>query len=106
MVAGIDGAGVVGRSRHPSFRDGDRVIRNGWGAGEVHWGCLAERVTLNDDWLVPLPAPLSPKMAMAIGTAGYTAMLCVMAIEAHGAVPGDGEVLLTVPRTNPHSPRP
>lgn len=95
MVAGIDGAGVVEESAHPGFRAGDRVILNGWGAGEVHWGCLAERARLKGDWLVPLPDGLSARQAMGIGTAGYTAMLCVMALEQQGVRPGDGEVLVT-----------
>jgi acrylyl-CoA reductase (NADPH) len=71
------------------------VVLNGWGVGETHWGCLAGRARLKGDWLVPLPAALSTRQAMAIGTAGYTAMLCVMALEAQGVVPGDGEVLVT-----------
>jgi acrylyl-CoA reductase (NADPH) len=95
MVAGIDGAGVVEQSNHPGFKAGDRVILNGWGAGEVHWGCLAERARLKGDWLVHLPDGLSARQAMGIGTAGYTAMLCVMALEQQGVKPGDGEVLVT-----------
>jgi acrylyl-CoA reductase (NADPH) len=95
MVPGIDGAGTVVSSTHPSFAAGERVVLNGWGVGETHWGCLAGRARLKGDWLVPLPATLSTHQAMAIGTAGYTAMLCVMALEAQGVVPGDGEVLVT-----------
>jgi acrylyl-CoA reductase (NADPH) len=95
MVPGIDGAGTVVSSTHPSFAAGERVVLNGWGVGETHWGCLAGRARLKGDWLVPLPATLSTRQAMAIGTAGYTAMLCVMALEAQGVVPGDGEVLVT-----------
>ena len=95
MVPGIDGAGTVVSSTHPAFAAGERVVLNGWGVGETHWGCLAGRARLKGDWLVPLPAALSTRQAMAIGTAGYTAMLCVMALEAQGVVPGDGEVLVT-----------
>jgi acrylyl-CoA reductase (NADPH) len=95
MVPGIDGAGVVESSRHTGFKPGDRVVLNGWGVGETHWGCLSAKASLKGDWLVPLPANLSTRQAMAIGTAGYTAMLCVMALEAQGLKPGDGEVLVT-----------
>jgi acrylyl-CoA reductase (NADPH) len=95
MVPGIDGAGTVVSSTHPSVAVGERVVLNGWGVGETHWGCLAGRARLKGDWLVPLPSALSTRQAMAIGTAGYTAMLCVMALEAQGVVPGDGEVLVT-----------
>ncbi len=95
MVAGIDGAGTVLESRHPAWQAGDRVIHNGWGVGETRWGCLAERASLNGDGLVALPKAFSTAQAMAIGTAGYTAMLCVMALERHGLKPGDGEVLVT-----------
>ena len=95
MVAGIDGAGEVIESRHPDWTPGDRVVLNGWGVGEMHWGCLAQRARLKGEWLVPLPAAFSTRQAMAIGTAGYTAMLCVLALERHGVKPGDGEVLVT-----------
>ena len=95
MVPGIDGAGVVLESRHPGWRAGDRFVHNGWGVGETHWGCLAERARLKGDWLVRLPAAFTARQAMAIGTAGYTAMLCVLALERHGLQPGDGEVLVT-----------
>jgi len=95
MVPGIDGAGTVLESRHPDWQAGDRFVLNGWGVGETHWGCLAERARLKGDWLVKLPAAFTPRQAMAIGTAGYTAMLCVMAIERHGVAPGSGEVLVT-----------
>jgi acrylyl-CoA reductase (NADPH) len=95
MVPGIDGAGEVLHSTHPDWRAGDLVVHNGWGVGETHWGCLAERARLKGDWLVRLPAAFTPRQAMAIGTAGYTAMLCVMALERHGVKPGDGEVLVT-----------
>ena len=95
MVPGIDGAGTVVSSTHPAWTAGDRVVLNGWGVGESHWGCLAGRARLKGDWLVRLPAGLTTRQAMAIGTAGYTAMLCVMALEAQGVRPGDGEVLVT-----------
>ena len=95
MVAGIDGAGEVVESTHPDFQPGDKVIHNGWGVGETHWGCLAEKARLKGDWLVKLPAAFTARQAMAIGTAGYTAMLCVMALEERGVKPADGEVLVT-----------
>ena len=95
MVPGIDIAGTVEESRHADFTPGDRVVLNGWGVGEVHWGGLAQYARLKADWLVPLPAAFTPAQAMAIGTAGYTAMLCVMALERHGVVPDQGEVLVT-----------
>lgn len=95
MVPGIDGAGTVLESAHPDWQPGDRFVHNGWGVGETHWGCLSERARLKGDWLVRLPAAFTARQAMAIGTAGYTAMLCVMALERHGLKPGDGEVLVT-----------
>jgi acrylyl-CoA reductase (NADPH) len=95
MVPGIDGAGTVLESTHPAWKPGDSFVHNGWGVGETHWGCLAERARLKGDWLVKLPSAFTPRQAMAIGTAGYTAMLCVLAIERHGVKPGDGEVLVT-----------
>ena len=95
MVAGIDGAGTVLESTHPAWRSGDQFIHNGWGLGENRWGLMAERARLQGDWLVRLPAAFSTRQAMAIGTAGYTAMLCVLALERHGLKPGDGEVLVT-----------
>jgi len=95
MVAGIDGAGTVLESSHPQWKPGDRFIHNGWGLGETRWGCLAERAGLKGDWLVRLPEAFTPRQAMALGTAGYTAMLCVLALERHGVKPGDGEVLVT-----------
>ena len=95
MVAGIDGAGVVEESDYPAWRPGDRVILNGWGAGEVHWGCLAQKASLKGEWLVKLPDALTSRQAMAIGTAGYTAMLCAMALERGGVTPEKGEVLVT-----------
>jgi acrylyl-CoA reductase (NADPH) len=95
MVAGIDGAGTVTESSHPSWKAGDQVVLNGWGVGETHWGCLAQKARLKGDWLVRLPSAFTPRQAMAIGTAGYTAMLCVMALERHGVVAGQGDVLVT-----------
>ena len=95
MVAGIDGSGEVLESTHPDWKPGDAFILNGWGVGETHWGCLAGRARLKGDWLVRRPDAFTPRQAMAIGTAGYTAMLCVMALEAHGLQPGQGEVLVT-----------
>lgn len=95
MVAGIDGAGTVRESAHPAWRPGDRVLLNGFGVGERHKGCLAQRARLDGGWLVRLPEVFTPRQAMAIGTAGYTAMLCVMALERHGLAPGEGEVLVT-----------
>ena len=95
MVAGIDGAGTVLESTHPAWKPGDAFVHNGWGVGETHWGCLADKARLKGDWLVKLPAQFTARQAMAIGTAGYTAMLCVLALEDHGVKPGSGEVLVT-----------
>lgn len=95
MVAGIDGAGTVLDSSHPDWKPGDAFVHNGWGVGESHWGCLAEKARLKGDWLVRLPAAFTARQAMAIGTAGYTAMLCVLALEDHGVKPTAGEVLVT-----------
>ena len=95
MVAGIDGAGTVLESTHPDWKAGDLFVHNGWGVGETHWGCLAEKARLNGNWLVKLPAVFTPRQAMAIGTAGYTAMLCVLALEDHAVKPDAGEVLVT-----------
>lgn len=95
MVAGIDGAGTVLESSNPRWRAGDKVVLNGYGVGETHWGCLAQRARLKGDWLVRLPESLTTKQAMAIGTAGYTAMLSVLALEASGVRPEPGEVLVT-----------
>ncbi|MEY2690517.1 MAG: hypothetical protein RL375_4717, partial [Pseudomonadota bacterium] len=95
MVPGIDGAGTVVESSHSAWQVGDRVVHNGWGVGETHWGCLAERARLKGDWLVRLPDNFSTRQAAAIGTAGYTAMLCVLTLEDHGLLPGTGEVLVT-----------
>jgi acrylyl-CoA reductase (NADPH) len=95
MVPGIDLAGVVEASGDPAWRPGDRVLLNGWGVGESHWGGLAQRARVKSSWLLPVPERLTTRQAMAIGTAGYTAMLCVRALERHGIKPGDGEVLVT-----------
>jgi acrylyl-CoA reductase (NADPH) len=95
MVPGIDLVGEVEESSHADYKPGDKVLLNGWGVGETHWGGLAQKARLKGDWLVPLPAAFTPQQAMAIGTAGYTAMLCVMALERHGLRPQDGEVLVT-----------
>jgi len=95
LVAGIDFAGTVEASTDPRFAPGQAVVLNGWGVGETHSGGLAQRARVKADWLLPLPAGLTPRQAMAIGTAGYTAMLCVMAIEKHGIAPGSGDILVT-----------
>ncbi|WOF42519.1 oxidoreductase [Sphingopyxis indica] len=95
MIPGIDLAGIVTESRHPDWKAGDMVVLNGWGAGEVHWGGLAQKARVKGDWLVPLPAALTAAQAMAIGTAGYTAALCVDALVEAGVAPGDGEILVT-----------
>ncbi len=95
LIPGIDLAGVVEQSSSERFKVGDRVVLNGWGVGEKHSGGLAEYAQLNSDWLVSLPERFTPKQAMSIGTAGYTAMLCVMALENQGVTPDKGEVLVT-----------
>ena len=95
MVPGIDLSGTVEESSHPDFTAGDKVILNGWGVGEGHWGGLAQYASLKGDWLIPLPEAFTSQQAMAIGTAGYTAMLCVIALERHGVTPDKGEVLVT-----------
>ena len=95
MVAGIDGAGTVTASSHPLWKPGDKVVHNGWGVGETQWGCLAQVARLRGDWLVRLPGAFTTRQAMAVGTAGYTAMLCVLALEDHGVKAGGGEVLVT-----------
>lgn len=95
MVPGIDLAGTVEASSHPDVAVGDAVVLNGWGVGEGHWGGLAQRARLKGDWLVPLPAAFTARQAMSIGTAGYTAMLCVMALERYGVTPDQGEILVT-----------
>ncbi|SKA98048.1 putative quinone oxidoreductase, YhdH/YhfP family [Prosthecobacter debontii] len=95
MVPGIDLAGTVEHSTHADYRTGDAVILNGWGVGETHWGGLAQKARVHGNWLVPLPPQFTPQQAMAIGTAGYTAMLCVLALERHGITPDHGEILVT-----------
>src|SRR5581483_717751 len=95
MIAGIDGVGTVESSTHREWKPGDKVILNGWGCGETHLGCYAEKARVNGDWLVPLPASMSARDAAAIGTAGYTAMLCVMALEKHGLAPANGPIVVT-----------
>jgi acrylyl-CoA reductase (NADPH) len=95
MIPGIDFAGTVESSSHPQWKPGDRVILNGWGVGETHLGGYAEKARVKGDWLVPLPARNSARGAMAIGTAGYTAMLAVIALERHGVTPRQGAVIVT-----------
>ena len=95
MVPGIDFAGTVAESRDARFKPGDAVILNGWGVGESHWGGLAQKARVKADWLVPMPAGMEARQAMAIGTAGYTAMLCVMALQDRGVTPAAGPVLVT-----------
>ncbi|WP_367848268.1 MDR family oxidoreductase [Rhodoferax sp. WC2427] len=95
LVPGIDFAGTVTHSAHPAWKPGDKVILNGWGVGESHNGGLAQQARVPGDWLVALPPAFTTRQAMAIGTAGYTAMLCVLALEKHGIRPADGEVLVT-----------
>ncbi|MBD2859526.1 oxidoreductase [Spongiibacter sp. KMU-158] len=95
MVPGIDLAGVVSESSHPEYKAGDKVVLNGWGVGEGHWGGLAQKARLNGDWLVKLPSAFDSRQAMAIGTAGYTAALCVDALVNHGITPDKGEILVT-----------
>ncbi len=94
-VGGIDFAGTVETSDNPSFKPGDKVVLNGYRVGELHWGGYATRARVKGDWLVKLPASISPKHAMAVGTAGYTSMLCVVALEKHGITPASGEILVT-----------
>lgn len=95
MVAGIDGAGIVESSTHPAWKPGDRAVLTGHGVGETHWGCLAEKARLKGDWLVPLPTAFTARQAMAIGTAGFTAMLAVLAVARHGVKPDRGDILVT-----------
>jgi acrylyl-CoA reductase (NADPH) len=95
MIAGVDFAGTVETSSHPNWKPGDKVILNGWGCGETHLGAYAEKARVKGDWLVPLPAGMSAHDAMAIGTAGYTAMLAVMALERHGLTPASGPIAVT-----------
>src|SRR3954447_26640461 len=95
MIPGIDFVGRVRDSSHPDHAVGDLVVLNGWGTGETHLGGYGELSRVPGDWLVPLPAALSASQSMAIGTAGYTAMLCVMALERHGVTPDKGEIVVT-----------
>ena len=95
MVPGVDFAGTVEQSANSAYRVGDRVLLNGWGVGEHHWGGLAQLARVKGEWLIPLPEAFSERQSMAIGTAGYTAMLCVMALERHGLAPDSGEILVT-----------
>ena len=95
MVPGIDFAGEVLESSSPDFQVGDMVLLNGWGVGENHWGGLSQMARVKAEWLIPLPKGFTAKQSLAIGTAGYTAMLCVMALQSHGLKPSDGEVLVT-----------
>ncbi len=95
LTPGIDFAGEVIDSGHPDFKAGDRVILNGWGVGEVHSGGYAQKARVSGDWLVPVPDGLDTRRAMAIGTAGYTAMLSVLALEDHGITPDSGDILVT-----------
>jgi acrylyl-CoA reductase (NADPH) len=95
MIAGVDFAGTVEQSSHPDWKPGDRVVCNGWGMGETHLGAYAQKARVKGGWLVRLPPAISAREAMAVGTAGYTAMLCVMALEQAGVVPGKGPVIVT-----------
>lgn len=95
MVPGIDLAGRVTASDDPDFKPGDWVLLNGWGVGESHWGGLAQKARLQGEWLIPLPTAFTPAQSMAIGTAGYTAMLCILALERNGVTPAHGEILVT-----------
>ena len=95
MVPGIDGAGEVIASSHPDWKAGDAFILNGWGVGEAHWGCLSQRAKLKGEWLIPRPPGMSARTAMAIGTAGYTAMLCAMSLQEQGVDADSGEILVT-----------
>lgn len=95
MVPGIDLAGTVESSDASEFAVGSRVVLNGWGVGETHWGGLAQKARLKSSWLIPLPGSMTTRQAMSIGTAGYTAMLCVLALEKHGITPEQGEILVT-----------
>ena len=95
MVPGIDLVGIVRSSHDARYAQGQRVVLNGWGVGETFWGGLAQTARLSGDWLIPLPEAFTARQAMAIGTAGYTAMLCVLALEKHGVTPDKGEILVT-----------
>src|SRR5262249_572940 len=95
MIPGIDLAGTVETSSHPDFKPGDKVLLNGYGLSETHFGGYAEYARVKGDWLVPLPKQFTPAQAMAIGTAGYTAMLCVLALEDAGVTPDKGNIVVT-----------
>lgn len=95
MVPGIDFAGTVIESSHKDWQEGDKVILNGWGVGEGHWGGLAQKARINGDWLIKLPDNITAKQAMSVGTAGYTAMLCILKIQQHGISPDMGDILVT-----------
>ena len=95
MVPGIDLVGTVLETSSSEFKEGDKVLLNGFGVGEVHWGGYAERARLKSDWLIALPSGIEPKQAMGVGTAGYTAMLCVMALERYGITPSSGPIVVT-----------
>lgn len=95
MIAGIDFAGTIEQSSHPAWKAGDKVVCNGWGMGETHLGAYAEKARVKGDWLVRLPDGMSTRDAMAVGTAGYTAMLSVLALEKHGLKPAEGPVVVT-----------
>ncbi|HSW08956.1 MDR family oxidoreductase [Aquabacterium sp.] len=95
LVPGIDLAGTVAASLNPEWQVGDAVVATGWGLGENHWGGLTQRQRLDTGWLLKIPAPFTPRTAMAVGTAGFTAAMCVQALQRHGLQPGDGEVLVT-----------
>ncbi len=95
MIPGVDLAGTVEASGNPAYQVGDAVVLNGWGVGETHWGGFAQKARVKGDWLVPLPSAFSLQQAMAIGTAGYTAMLCVLALERNGVTPDKGDIVVT-----------
>lgn len=95
MIPGIDLVGIVEATRHPDYAVGDSVLLNGWGVGESHWGGLAQKARLEGDWLIPLPSAFSHQQSMAIGTAGYTAMLAVLGLERHGVGPDKGDIVVT-----------
>ena len=95
LVPGIDLAGTVSASSSAGWSAGDKVVVTGWGLGENHWGGLAQKARLDPGWLLKIPEPFTTRSAMAIATAGFTAALCVMALQRHGLKPGDGEVLVT-----------
>jgi acrylyl-CoA reductase (NADPH) len=95
MIPGVDFAGTVSGSRHPAYKPGDRVVLNGWGVGEVHYGAYSQMARVSSDWLIPQPDGLTGAEAMAIGTAGYTAMLAVLTLEHHGIMPTSGPIVVT-----------